>query len=133
MSSQHDQVSDSAPGSMRSEEGWLKKITLEQRQEVWRKVLGDRDALGALVRLERDGLSISHLAPSEGTFGHWGWADYIAAIPFCPNRPSRRQIHRKTSLQKHWPLVRALRELAQKEDDPFCLVIVVTDSVCNLA
>src|SRR5215471_8831091 len=132
MSSQHDQVSDSAPGSMRSEEGWLKKITLEQRQEVWRKVLEDRAAQEALELLEKHGFGIAHLIPEDPTFRHPNWSDYIAAIPFLPNRPSRRRIHRKISLQKHWPLVRALRRFAQKVDDPFCVVTIVTSRACNL-
>jgi hypothetical protein len=50
------------------------------------------------------------------------WADCISAIPLVPSRSSRRRIHSRTSLEKHWSFVRAMHRLIEKLDDPFCEV-----------
>jgi hypothetical protein len=92
--------------------------TLEQRTVVWGTILTDPDAKGALTRLRRDGFAIDHLMPDDS--GHLCWADYISAIPFFPNRPSRRQLHKAKALRKHLPLVTVLRQLIAKSSEPFC-------------
>jgi hypothetical protein len=98
----------------------MKAVKLEQLLEIWSKILKDRDAQQALARLEKNGFGISHLTPTDPAFRRPSWADYISAIPLVPNRPSRRRIHSRTSLQKHWSLVRAMHRLIEKLDDPFC-------------
>jgi hypothetical protein len=55
----------------------------------------------------------------DATFKHPSWADYIAALPLVPNKPSTRRIHNKTSVRKSWPLVREMRELAATINMPF--------------
>src|SRR5215470_15292174 len=98
----------------------MKNIEVSSLQRAWSKILKDSEARRALERLRRGGFAISHLTPCDATFRHANWADYIAGIPFLPNRPSRRQIHRKAILRRHWPVVRAMRRLAQKMSDLFC-------------
>jgi hypothetical protein len=99
----------------------------ERVLNVWTTILQDSDARRALKKLSEDGFAISHLTPTDATFKHPSWADYIAAIPFLPNRLSRRRIHVKTRLQKHRPLVGALRKIAQQLNDPFCDVSIQGD------
>ena len=111
----------------------MKDFTLKQLQQVWSKILKDENARQALERLEKDGFEILHLTPHDATFVHPNWSDYITAIPFLSNRPSRRRIHRKTALHKHWPLARALRQLAEKVDDPFSDVSIVSKTNCSLS
>ncbi len=111
----------------------MEALTLERLCEIWSKILKDPTARKALQRLGMQGFNISHLTPRDATFQRPNWADYIAAIPLLPNRPSRRRIHSKTSLQKHWPLVRALRRFAQKVNDPFCEVSIVSKRDSPLA
>jgi hypothetical protein len=102
----------------------VKPLTLGRLNDVWEKVLRDPEGYKALLRLERDGFGIAHLRPQDPTFKHPNWSDYIAAIPFLPNRSSRRQIHRRSVLRKHVSLVRALRDFAGKVNDPFCQVSI---------
>jgi hypothetical protein len=102
----------------------VKPLTLGRLNDVWQKVLRDPDGHKALRRLERGGFGIAHLRPRDPTFKHPNWSDYIAAIPFLPNRSSRRQIHRRSVLRKHLSLVRALRDFAGKVNDPFCQVSI---------
>jgi hypothetical protein len=90
----------------------VKPLTLGRLNDVWQKVLRDPDGRKALLRLERDSFPIARLKPQDPTFKHANWSDYIAAIPFLPNRSSRRQIHRRSALQIHLSLVRALRDFA---------------------
>lgn len=98
----------------------MKALTLQQLVEVWNKILKDKGAQQALATLAKDGFRISHLSPRDPSLRNPCWVDYIATIPFVPNRPSRTRFYRKTSLQKHWPLVRVMRRFAVKLDDPFC-------------
>lgn len=102
----------------------MKSPTLDQLIAVWQKILSDPDAKRALAKLKQDGLAIDHLMPHDPRFPCW--ADHFAAIPFLPNRPSRRQIHRGNSLRKHLPLVKALHRFAAKANEPFCEIRVVT-------
>ncbi len=104
----------------------MKPLTLGQLNDVWQKVRRDPDAAKALARLERDGFPIGHLKPQDPTFKQPCWADYIAAITFLSNRPSRRQIHRGRTLRKHLSLVAVLRRFAWKVNDPFCDKTVVS-------
>ena len=97
----------------------LKLPTLGQLNSVWNGVLKDATARAALGQLKRDGFDILHLSPQDPTFHSPSWADYIAAIPLLENRPSRTHFHRRVSLRKHQPLVRALRNFARQFDDPF--------------
>jgi hypothetical protein len=106
-----------------SSERW-ERLTTEQLCDIWEKILSDTDARRALDRLDEAGFRISHLNPSDATFKHPSWADYIAAQPFLPNKPSSRRIHNKTSFRKYWPLVRELRELAATMNMPFVKVAI---------
>jgi hypothetical protein len=108
----------------REGETTVKSPTLDQLIAIWRKILADSDAKRALTKLKRDGFAIDHLMPHD--LRHPCSADYIAAIPFLPNRPSSRQIHRGKSLRKHLPLLKALRHFAAKANDPFGEIRVVT-------
>ena len=96
-----------------------KPFTTEQLSDIWEKIRSDPVAHTALRRLDRAGFRISHLKPCDATFKHPCWADYIAALPLVPNKPSTRRIHRKTSFRKYWPLVRELRSLAATVNLPF--------------
>jgi len=111
----------------------MKALALEQLQNVWSKILKDAGGRKALEQLKKDGFAILDMIPQDPTFRQSNWADSIAAIPLLPNRPSRRRIHRKTTLQKHWPLVRALRRFAEKVDDPFCDKSIVSTKDCSLS
>ncbi len=102
----------------------VKSPTLEQLVAVWRGILADPDAKRALAKLKHDGFAIDHLMPHDLRYPCW--ADYFAAIPFLPNRPSSRQVHRGNSLRKHLPLVEVLRQFAARANDPFCEIRVVT-------
>jgi hypothetical protein len=102
----------------------MKSPTLDQLSGVWRRILDDPNAKRALAKLKRDGFAIAHLMPHDLRYPCW--ADYIASIPFLPNRPSSRQIHRGKSLRKHLPLLTVLRQFAAKANDPFCEIRVVT-------
>jgi hypothetical protein len=96
-----------------------KRLTTEQLCDIWEKIRSDPDARKALERLDKAGFRISHLKPSDATFKHPSWADYIAALPLLPNKPSTRRIHLKTSVRKYLPLVRELREFATTLGSPF--------------
>jgi hypothetical protein len=102
----------------------VKWPTLHQRKAVWRGILDDQDAREALATLKQDGFPIDDLSPPDSR--QVGWADYIASIPFLPNRPSRRQLHPGRTLRKHLPLVNALRQFAAEANDPFCEIRVIT-------
>ncbi len=91
----------------------------ERLRDIWGKVLSDTDARTALERLDEAGFRISHLKPRDATFQYPNWADCVAALPFLPNKPSTRRIHRKTSFQKYWPLVGELRRFAAEVNVPF--------------
>jgi hypothetical protein len=98
----------------------VKSPTMIQVQRVWTKISKDPAAHKAFVKLRKAGFPIADLQPQDPTFKNPSWADYIAALPFLPNRPSRRRIHRGRTLRKHMSLVRALRRFVVKLDDPFC-------------
>lgn len=102
----------------------MKSLTLDQLKGVWQGILDDPDAKRALAKLKRDGFGLDDLMPHD--LNYPCWADYIASIPYLPNRPSRRQLHRAKSLRKHLPLVKAMRHFASKAGDPFCEMRVVT-------
>src|SRR5579871_3722223 len=99
--------------------GVTMNLTFGQLNDVWQKILKDPEGRWALARLKKDGFRIGHLKPQDPTFKQPCWADYIAALPFLPNRSARRQIHRRSTLRKHLPLVVMLRHFARKADDPF--------------
>jgi hypothetical protein len=94
----------------------MKTPTLHELQAVWRKILENPEAVGALARLKRDGFPISRRALNE----HPSWASHIASIPFLPNRDSRPRLHRGKSLRKHMSLVNFLREFAAETNVNFC-------------
>jgi hypothetical protein len=108
----------------------MKFPTADELKAVWRGVLADSDARKALAKLKRDGFAIDHLTP--GTPNYETWADYIAIIPFLPNRHSRRQIHRGKTLRKHLSLVRAMHHFSAKAKDPFCEIQVDQKSITLL-
>jgi hypothetical protein len=112
--------------SQRDREKGLKPPTLGQLNFVWNGVLKDATARAALDQLKRDGFGIGHLSPRDPTFHRPSWADYIAAIPLLENRPSRSHFHRRSSLRKYLPLVRALRNFARQFDDPFREPILIS-------
>ena len=105
--------------SQRDPEKGLKLPTLGQLKSVWSGIEKDPAALAALEQLNRHGFNVQHLSPRDPTFRSPSWADYIAAIPLLPNRPSRSYFHRRISRVKHLPLVNALRDFARQFDDPF--------------
>jgi hypothetical protein len=102
----------------------VKSPTLSQLIAVWRGMLADPDAKQALAKLKQDGFPIDHFMPYDLRYPCW--ADYFAAIPFLPNRPSNRQIHRGKTLRKHLPLVKAMRQFAAKAKEPYCEIRVIT-------
>ena len=104
----------------------MKGLTQEKLTEVWSKILKDKSARHALEKLKKAGFGILHLKPRDATLERPNWADCIAAIPFLPNRLSRRRIHLQSTLQKHWPLVRAMRLMQRKLNDPFCEVSIAS-------
>ena len=103
----------------------MQTIEIERLRQVWEKVCGDQDGRRALAKLARDSFDLRRLSPQDATLRHPNWADYIAALPFLPTRPTRRQVHLATELRKHRALIPALRRLALKMNDPFCEVVVV--------
>jgi hypothetical protein len=106
--------------SQQNREKGLKLPTQDRLSSVWNGVLKDAAARAALAQLKRDGFNIEDLSPQDSTFHSPSWADYLAAIPLVENRPSRSHFHRRISLGKHLPLVKALRSFARQFDDPFC-------------
>ena len=78
-------------------------LTLSQLKDVWQKLLKDPSARRALNRLKKDGFAIAQLTPRDPTFKQPSWADYIAALPFLPNRSSRRHVHHHRTLRKYLP------------------------------
>ena len=106
--------------STRQLEVYMEPLNLRQLQNVWRKVIQDKDARRALKRLARDGFAMSKLIPQDATFLHPNWADYLAGIPLVPYRASRRRTHRSHSFYKHRGVVRAMREFAANAKGPFC-------------
>jgi hypothetical protein len=110
----------------------VKQPTVSQLCDVWNGVVQNREAREALIRLQRDGFHVTHLKPRDPTLKRPNWEDYIAAIPFLSNRPSRSQIHRSKSLRRHLSLVSTLRRLAENMNDPFCEVRVVGTSDYSL-
>lgn len=97
----------------------LKLPTLGQLKSVWSRIQKDATADAPLDQLERDGFKVRHLRPQDPTFHNPSWADYIAAIPLLPNRPSRSYFHRRISRVKLLPVVNALRNFARQLGDPF--------------
>lgn len=104
-------------------EHWESQTTA-QLCEIWDKIRSDPDARGALERLDGAGFRISHLKPMDATFKQPSWADYIAALPLVPNKPSTRRIHHKASFRKYLPLVEKLRQVAAKVKMPFVDVTI---------
>ena len=96
----------------------MKSLTLDLLVSVWQRILEDPDAKSALATLKEDGFPLDHLMPHDARYTCW--ADFIAAIPFLSNRPSRRQLHSAKTLRKHLPLVKIMRDLAAKASEPFC-------------
>ncbi len=74
--------------------GYQVPFTTEQLCDIWEKIRSNPDAKRALERLDEAGFRISHLKPRDATFKHPSWADYIAAPPLVPNKPSTRRIHK---------------------------------------
>jgi len=105
-------------------------LTTERLCDIWEKVRSDGTGRRALKRLDEAGFRISHLSPSDATFERPCWADYVAAIPLLPNKPSTRRIHRKIKLQKYRPLVLELRQFAAKVASPFAVVTVLGAKDC---
>lgn len=95
-------------------------LTTERLRNIWRNLLKDPDATRALKRLKKDGFPLGHLRPSDASFKHPNWSDYIAAIPLLPRQPAATRVHRSASSKKYWPLIRELRLFAEKLADPFC-------------
>jgi hypothetical protein len=101
----------------------MKPPDLKRVSEVWDKIIKDQDARKALEKLERDGFPVSHLRPQDPSFRNPSWADYLAAIPFLPNKQTHRRIRRSRELRRYGPLVRILRELVANVQNPFCEVL----------
>src|SRR5260370_10376294 len=75
-------------------------FTTERLCDLWERIRSDTDARRALKRLDEAGFRISHLEPTDATFKHPSWADYIAALPLVPSEPSSRRIHSKIRLRR---------------------------------
>jgi hypothetical protein len=101
---------------------YTESLTTERLCDIWEKTRSDAEGRRALERLDEAGFPISHLTPNDATFKRPCWADYVAALPLLPNRPSTRRIHSKTKLRKYWPLVRELRRFAATANSPFAEV-----------
>src|SRR5580700_4064283 len=86
------------------------RLTTERLCDIWEKIRSDAQGRRALRRLDEAGFRISHLTPTDATFRHPSWADYIAALPLLPNKPSTRYIHSKIRLRKYRPVVEELRQ-----------------------
>ena len=99
-------------------------LTTEQLCDIWEKIRSDSDGRKALERLDEAGFRISHLTPTDATFGHPSWADYVAALPLLPNKPSTRRIHSKIRLRKYRPLVEELRQFAATVNLPFMALTI---------
>jgi hypothetical protein len=116
-------IPEGAEGTKKKEAGrsseHTEPLTTERLCGIWEKILSDTDGRRALKRLDEAGFPISHLKPTDATFMHPSWADYIAALPLLPNRPSTRIIHSKISLRKYRPLVEKLRQFAATVNLPF--------------
>jgi hypothetical protein len=110
----------------------MKALTLERLTEVWEKILKDEDARQALAVLEEHGFKISHLRPQDPSFQYPSWADYFAAIPLVPYRPSRRRIHSKMYLQKYRPLIGTMLRFAENLNNPFREVVIRRDRDSSL-
>lgn len=111
----------------------LKLPTSGQLKSVWSRIQKDATAQAALDQLERDGFKVGHLRPQDPTFHNPSWADYIAAIPLLPNRPSRSYFHRRISRVKLLPVVNALRNFPRQFDDPFSEIsLILTRNTRNL-
>jgi hypothetical protein len=108
--------------SKRSEH--TKAITTKQLCDIREKILSDSDGRRALERLGEAGFRISHLKPKDPSFKHPTWADYIAALPLLPSKPSTRRIHSKIRLRKHRSLIQELRCVAAKMYSPFAEVTI---------
>jgi hypothetical protein len=107
------------------------QLTTQELRKLWKAIRSDPDARGAFKRLAKAGFRISHLKPSDATFKHPNWADYIAALPLVPNSPSTRRIHRKIKFRKYQPLVEELRQFAAKLNAwPFVKVTIVGEKDC---
>jgi hypothetical protein len=102
----------------------VKSLTLVQLRSVWRGILANPEAENALAKLEQDGFPSNR--PKLHDLKHPSWANYVAAIPFLPNRSSRRRTHQGKTLRKHLSLVNVLREFAADASDPFCEIQVRT-------
>lgn len=98
--------------------------TTEQLCDIWERILSDSDGRRALKRLDEAGFQISHLKPRDANFKHPTWADYIAALPLLPNKPSTRRIHSKIRSRKQRSLIQELRCVAAKMDSPFTEVTI---------
>jgi hypothetical protein len=105
----------------------VQSLKLEQLQQVWENVRKDRYAQRALTKLKRDGFDIARLSPRDASFRTATWADYIAALPFLPNRATRRQLHHSAELRKYRRLIRLLRGLVSKMSDPFCEITLLSE------
>jgi hypothetical protein len=68
------------------------------------------------------------LKPRDASFKPPSWADYIAALPLLPNKPSTRRLHNKISLRKHRPLIQELRCIAANMDSPFVEVTITASN-----
>jgi hypothetical protein len=67
----------------------MELLTTDRLGDIWEKIRSDAEGRRALKRLEEAGFRISHLTPSDATFKRPCWADYVAALPLLPNRPSQ--------------------------------------------
>jgi hypothetical protein len=67
---------------------YIKPLTTERLCDIWEKIRSDSDGCWALERLGEAGFRISHLKPRDAAFKHPTWADYIAALPLLPNKPT---------------------------------------------
>jgi len=104
----------------------MENLNLKKLQDVWSKILKDRDAKRAMRRLKRDGFGISQRRLQNHTLQHPNWAFYIAAIPLLPNRPSRTRAYSHAALRKHRSLVALLQQRAKEIADPSCDVSIMS-------
>jgi hypothetical protein len=98
---------------------YTEPLTTERLCDIWEKIRSDAEGRRALERLGEAGFPISHLKPKDATFKDPNWADYVAALPLLPNKPSTRRIHSKISLRKYRPVVEELRQFAATVNLPF--------------
>jgi len=64
------------------------------------------DGRRALAKLARDSFDLRRLSPQDATLRHPNWADCIAALPFLPTRPTRRQVRLEAGLLNGHVLLR---------------------------